>query len=214
MRIGIAAGVLLILAVGSAAPAFAQLGANETAVLGGLVSSTLAGRDVDNASRQTGLMGALQFTHPVSTHIGLQTELGLIQKGAYLTFGTATGTGKSQLKLSYLEVPALIRIGFAGKYSEIRPYIFFGPAGSLNVGCKYKVGTGGGGSFESDCDPDGPDISAFDVSAVVGGSIERGNFGIFARYDHGFRTIDGSSAKDDVMNRALIFGLLWNTSSR
>lgn len=213
MRFRTAAGLCMILAAGSATPAIAQLGANETALLGGLVSSTLAGPDVDDASRQTGLMGAVQLVHPLTTHIGFQTELGILQKGAYLALA-GTGGGKSQLKLSYLEVPALLRIGFAGKYSEVRPYIFFGPALALNIGCQYKVATGGGGSFQADCDPDGPEISAFDYSAVGGASIERGNFGVFARYDHGLRTIDASSEKDDVKNRAFILGLIWNTSSR
>ena len=212
MHRGTAAGLLMILVVGAPASAYAQLGASETSLLGGIVSSTLAGADVDNASRKTGLMGAIQLVHPLTTHIGLQTELGIIQKGASLSLAPAAG--KSQLKLSYFEVPAMLRIGFAGKYSELRPFIFFGPAVSLNVGCQYKVATGGGGSVESDCDPDGPDISAFDFSAVGGASIERGSFGIFARYDHGFRTIDGSSARDDVKNRAFMAGVIWNTSTR
>jgi hypothetical protein len=213
MQIRTVAGLVSILMGMSVATAQAQFGSNETALLGGLVSATVAGADVENVSRHTGLMGAVQLVHPFTRQIGLQTELGVIQKGASLSLGAGNGT--STLKLQYFEVPAMLRISFASKYSEVRPAIFFGPAVALNVGCKYKVPTGTtGGTFESDCDPDGPDISAIDYSVVAGGSIEFGSFGAFARYDHGLRTIDSSSPPDDVKNRAIIIGVIWNTSNR
>jgi hypothetical protein len=197
----------------SGTPALAQLGANETALLGGIVSSTLGGADADNVSRHTGVMGAIQLVHPFTPRFALQTELGIIQKGASLSLGSGSGT--ATLKLQYLEVPAMLRINLAAKYSEIRPAFFFGPAIALNMGCKYKVPTNtSGGTFESDCDPDGPDIAALDYSVVGGGSVEFGSFGVFARYDHGLRTIDGSSTADDVKNRAFILGVSWSTSSR
>lgn len=194
--------------------ASAQIGQNEISLLGGLVFSTLEGADVSDVSRRTALMGAAQLVKPLTTNIGLQTELGLLQKGATLPLGGSLGTGSSALHLTYLQVPAMLRIGFAGKYSQVRPAIFFGPAVALNVGCKYKVGTQGGGEFQADCDPDGPEISAFDFSALVGGSVEFGRYGAFARYEHGFRTIDASPEKDDVKNRAFIIGVSWNTMSR
>lgn len=212
MRIRCLLASLMFFALVPSRAAHAQVGANETALLGGLVSATLAGADVADANRQTGVMGALQLVHPFTTRIGFQTELGIIQKGATIPLSGSAST--ISLKLSYLEVPAMLRVGFAGKYSTLRPALFFGPAAALNIGCKYKVPTQGGGSIESDCQQDGPDISAFDFSLVGGGSIEFGNFGAFARYDHGLRTIDNSDEKDDVRNRAFILGAIWNTSKR
>lgn len=213
MRIRTAAGLFTIFMAGSAAPAHAQFGANETALLGGLVSATLAGPDVTDVSRQTGLMGAFQLVHPFTRQIAFQTELGIIQKGASLALGAASG--KTTLKLTYLEVPAMLRINMAGKYSTIRPAIFLGPAVALNLGCKYKTPTNAsGGTFESDCEPNGPDIAALDFSVVGGGSVEFGDFGVFARYDHGLRTIDASSSPDDAKNRAFILGVSWSTSNR
>jgi hypothetical protein len=158
-------------------------------------------------------MGAVQLVHPFTRQIALQTEFGVIQKGASLSLGAGNGT--STLKLQYIEVPAMLRLNLAGKYAEIRPALFFGPAVALNVGCKYKVPTGtSGGTFESDCDPDGPDIAALDYSLVGGGSVEFGSFGVFARYDHGLKSIDGSETHDDVKNRAIMLGIIWNTSNR
>jgi hypothetical protein len=212
MRIASAAGFLTILAT-FATPAHAQIGSNETSIAVGLVSSTLAGEDADNVSSKIGFIGEIQLVHPLNRRIGIQTGAGIIQKGSHLSL-TQVGGDDSSLNLSYLEVPAMLRIGFAGRYSEIRPAIFFGPAASLNVGCKYKVPTQGGGSIESDCEPDGPQIKAYDFSLVAGAGAEFGAFGAFARYDHGFVSIDNSGAGDKVYNRAIIVGVTWNNSAR
>ncbi len=213
MRIRTVAGLLTICAAVTTAPLQAQIGTNETAFLVGLVSSTLAGEDAGNVSRKTGLMAELQLVHPFTPNIGFQTGLGIVQKGASLALGGGT-TDKSGLKLSYFEVPAMIRIGFAGRYSELRPAVFLGPTASLNVGCQYKVATQNGGSIESDCEPNGPQIKAFDFSIAGGGSVEFGSFGAFLRYDHGLVSIDNSDLADKVYNRAIILGVIWNTSSR
>lgn len=207
-------GFSLVGCVALVPAAGAQVGQNEISLLGGLVFSTLDGADASGVSRRTALMGAAQLVKPLTTNIGLQTEFGILQKGASLPLGGSSGTGSSALNLTYLQVPAMLRIGFAGKYSEVRPAIFFGPAVALNVGCKYKVGTQGGGEFQANCDPDGPQISAFDFSGLVGGSIEVGRYGAFARYEHGFRTIDASDDRDDLKNRAFVIGVIWNTTSR
>ncbi len=171
MRIRTIAGLLTIFAAGTAARLHAQVGQIETALLGGIVSSTLAGEDADNVSRKTGFMAELQLVRPFTTQIGFLTGLGIVQRGASLALGGGT-TGKSALKLSYFEVPAMLRAGFAGRYSQVRPAIFFGPIASLNVGCKYKAATQNGGSVETDCEPDGPQIKAFDFAIAGGGSVE------------------------------------------
>ncbi len=213
MQIRTVACLLAIYAAGTATPLHAQIGSNETALIVGLVSSTLAGEDASNVSRKIGMMAELQLVHPFTQNIGFQTGLGVVQKGASLALGGAT-SGKSSLKLSYFEAPAMLRIGFAGRYSEVRPALFFGPIASLNVGCRYKVPTQNGGSVESDCEPDGPQIRAYDISIAGGGSVEFGRFGGFLRYDHGMVSIDGSDFADKVYNRAIILGVVWNTSSR
>lgn len=214
MRIRQVAGFLTLVTLATAGPAIAQVGRNETSLLGGGVISNLAGRDVQNGlgTTRVGLMGAVQLVHPFTQLIGIQTEFGILQKGASLQFGGSTT--QSSIQLSYFEIPVMARINFAGKYATWRPAIFAGPAVALNVGCKYKLGTQDGGSIESDCEQGGPQIKAFDFSAVAGASLEYGSFGLFARYDHGLVTIDASDAKDDVRNRALVFGFIWNTTSR
>lgn len=78
----------------------------------------------------------------------------------------------------------------------------------------FKVGTQGGGSIESDCEPDGPQIKAYDFSIAGGGSVEFGSFGAFARYDHGLVSIDNSDDAGKVYNRAIIVGVIWNTSNK
>lgn len=213
MRAICLAGLTIASCLTIASELHAQIGQNETSLLGGVVSSTLAGESADNVSRKYGLMGELQLVHPFTTQIGLQTGLGIVQKGASLALGGGT-TDKSQLKLSYFEVPLMLRIGFAGRYADVRPAVFFGPIAALNVGCKYNVATQGGGNFESDCEPDGPEIKAFDFSLAAGASAEFRNFGAFARYDHGLVTVDNSDAGDKVFNSAIIVGVIWNTSSR
>lgn len=213
MRIRTVTGFLTIIAAGFAAPAHAQLGSNETAIAVGVVSSTLAGEDAQNVSRKTGFMGELQLVHPLNSRIGVQSGLGIIQKGSQLALAGG-GSDKSSLKLSYFEIPAMLRVGFARRYSDVRPAIFFGPAVALNVGCRYKVATQNGGSIESDCEPDGPQIRAYDFSLVAGAAVEFGNFGGFARYDHGFVSIDNSGFGDKVYNRAIIVGATWSNSGR
>src|SRR5687767_5807769 len=117
MRSRLFAGLSLLGSLVLVPAANAQIGQNEISLLGGLVFSTLDGADVSDVSRRAALMGAAQLVKPLTTHIGLQTEVGVLQKGASLPLGGSLGTGSSALHLTYLQVPAMLRIGFAGKYA-------------------------------------------------------------------------------------------------
>jgi hypothetical protein len=103
----------------------------------------------------------------------IQPELMYVTKGAKESFTEEGFSGDVELRLDYIEVPVLFVLPFAA--GNISPFVYAGPAFSLEVGCKVAVSAGGFSGTE-DCDDgefeDGEfDRRTFDVGAMIGGGV-------------------------------------------
>jgi hypothetical protein len=103
----------------------------------------------------------------------IQPELMYVTKGGKESFSEEGFSGDLELRLDYIEVPVLFVLPFAA--GNISPFVYAGPAFSLEVGCKVAVSAGGFSGSE-DCD-DGDfdegdfDRRKFDVGAMIGGGL-------------------------------------------
>ena len=159
---GVAGVVLALLLVAS--PARAQSGG----IKGGFLYSTLK---FDQASdvfdSHNGWTVGIFFGSKKDRAVGFQGELNLLQKGGDQTVGP--------VKLYYLQVPALLRVGTGG---SVRIYAITG------VAFDFKIG---------ESTPDTFDIvnewNGIDVGFVGGGGVEFGFFLVEARGTWGLKNI-------------------------
>jgi hypothetical protein len=173
-------------------------------------------------SRRTGYQAGVQVTVPLNARIGLQPELHLVQKGA--SFGLDTGQGggdffgdvKLNIKLTYLEVPLLLRADLGREESAWRPFVVAGPSMAFRTGCTVGFSTTG---FNADlgCDELGdeesgtttPDpIETFDAGGLVGAGIAttiRGKpIALQLRYTRGLTTLTSASTPGVAPKNATI----------
>ena len=82
--------------------------------------------------------------------LSFQPELQYIQKGTGIDISGAGEVGDFTLKLSYVELPVLLRADF-GKPEGWRPFITLGPTFAFRTSCGAEI-SAGGASVEVDCD--------------------------------------------------------------
>lgn len=170
-------------------------------ILAGASSTTIGGKDADDAERRTGFLAGLYLVKPLSGSLALRPEVLWSQKGAGTTLSEAGTTVDADLKLSYLDLPVLLQFEPATT-STIRPHLYAGPSFGFKADCSLEV-TIGDVTDESDCDSDF-DIKSFDMGGVIGGGIgfPLGTISatIGARYQHGFSDI----ARDAKVNNRVL----------
>jgi len=204
----VAIALLTLLTIGSGASGQTTFG-----VKGGLVSADAkwgSGTSEQTAAQytkaRTGKAGAA-FLRLGGGTVSLQLEGNYTEKGLKLAYGT---TANGDLILTYLEVPALIRLSAPGKIS---PYVYGGAAAGIEMGCKVK-GTAAGTAYDSDCSSanSASDTTRQKIDFVgVGGAglqFALGGVSILVegRYALGLRTIDKRSVgATDVRTRAISF---------
>jgi hypothetical protein len=152
-------------------------------LIGGATFSNLRGLDdiddVDLDSR-TGLIGGGYLLLPLSGALQLQLEGLLVNKGAEPRTGT-----DNELKLSYFEVPVLLRLNLGGS-SALNPHLYAGPYFGLRINC--TIGD------DTDCeDASGISTKSVDVGGVAGGGLAIDVGGLVltggARYAFGVSTL-------------------------
>lgn len=145
----------------------------------GATFSTLRG--VDGLGSRTGLVGGLSVVLPNDGFIAFQPEALLVNKGAKASTGDAEG-----LKLSYFEIPLLVRVKL-NREPGLRPHVYAGPYLGIEVDCSVKGTT-------SRCnDLPGVNTRTVDVGGIVGGGVDY-DFGPFvftggARYSFGVSSV-------------------------
>lgn len=150
--------------------------------------------DIDFKSR-TSFMGGGFAEVPLSNTVSLQPELLYMEKGANLA---APESGS--IKLTYFEIPLLLRVNIPTSGGGVRPHLYAGPAMGFKVACDVDFeGT------KSSCDDADVTLKGTDLSAVFGGGIDIKNFTIGARYDLGLANISDTSdnSEGSAKNRAL-----------
>jgi len=109
----------------------------------GATFSKLGGSDVEDQKFNVGFTLGLGFNLPVGAGpLSIQPELNFIQKGSKSEFGDIT----SKLKLSYIEVPVLVKATFG---TATKFYFNAGPSLGIGMGGKFKQ-TQGSNSAEAD----------------------------------------------------------------
>lgn len=185
--------VVLALLV-SAPRAGAQSG--QFGLLGGATFASLRGLDaIDDLDTRTGLVGGAYLLLPLRGALQLQLEGLLVNKGAEPPVGNT-------FKLSYAEVPVLLRLNLAPS-SPINPHVYAGPYFGMRIDC--SVGD------DTSCE-DAPEVvstATVDVGGTAGGglSIHLGGLVLTggARYSFGVSTLaefEGGGVREAAKNGA------------
>jgi hypothetical protein len=150
--------------------------------------------DIDEAGFRTGFMGGvyLHLTIPMSP-VSIQPELLYTQKGTESSIGGVTGT----VKLDYIEVPVLARIGL-GVPGPVNPHLYAGPYAGLNINAEAEV-SGGGGSTSGDIDEQVKDT---DFGLVVGAGADLNKLSLGIRNTAGLINVyeDGIDGRNSVLS--------------
>ncbi len=180
----------------------------------GANSATVAGNDADGSGRRTGVLAGVLAVLPFSPTIAFEPELAYTSKGATVSDPADPGFAGT-LKMTYLQVPALLRFELAAATVGPHPFIYAGPALAFKTGCNFDV-KGSGFSATASCDAAGANINSTDFSLIGGAGIafRAGGriVGIAARYDYSLSKI---SSEADFKHRVIsILGTLEFPSGR
>ncbi len=155
-------------------------------VIGGLNLASLSfdpdpqGVDLSNRTG-IGIGGVLSFG--VGETLALQLEPMFLQKGSK---ATVQGFGETELKASYIEVPAMLKFAFGS--SDTKPYVMAGPTVGFLLSAKQD---------ETDIKDD---VKSIDFGLTFGGgvSLPMGNNTVFVegRYSFGLADINDDSDPD------------------
>lgn len=129
--------------------------------IGAVVGATFSTlRGVDGLDSRTGLIGGLSLVFPSAGPFAWQTGALFVSKGA-----EGEVSGPDGLKLNYLEVPLMLRLGL-GSGSGVRPHVYAGPYFGFQIDCTVE-------RFSGDCD-DFPGIStnSVDIGGILGGGLD------------------------------------------
>ena len=189
--IAVAATVFLILPVSAHAQQFG--------VKGGINFASLTPEEDEDPddSRRLGPAGGAWIRIPSSTRLSFQVE-GLFSEKGVKFKAPALGLDAADVRLRYLEVPALARFDF-GASGGTHAFVVGGAAPAFKLAA-HATAEGGGRKDTRNIDDD---IYGFDVGLVGGLGVEVGRALIEARYTHGLRHIntDDNGDEDRIKNR-------------
>jgi hypothetical protein len=214
-------------AVPAPAPARAQAPRLAYGVYVGFKNSTMKGDSVPGPLSKNGFLGGTFLTWPLADGFALQPEIVFAQKGVTTLDAQATGLVSTDIRVSYVEVPVLLRWSGPRMGGGITPYLLAGPEVSVRAGCDVVVG-GLAGNFTCADVGSGPKNAVCPACADVGrvrNGVESSDFGAIAgagidfrigarrytmsvRYDYGMHNV---VKNNDAKNRTLgvVAGLVW-----
>lgn len=176
-------------------------------VFGGLDIATVGGRGADDLQGKESRLG---IHGGVSGEVGLSRRISLAVEAYYAMKGVkASSTGQQfTIALDYIELPLLLKASLGS--GSIRPYVFAGPALSIQARCKVS-GTVGSGVATLDCDDPSLNIQlrGTDFSVLGGAGIRLGRVFVAARYDLGLTNLNKSTGGDSepAHNRAFLLSV-------
>jgi len=183
----------------------------------GVNFATVSGDDVANTKSRTAFLFGAFAEIPLSRIFSIQPEALYTMKGPKIEDTDINAS----LKISYVEVPLLLRVniptsgsssldlfqGTSGGGVGVRPHIYAGPAVAFKASCKLS-GEEGSSSLDMTCkeaesDLDFAAFKGLDWSAVFGGGLDIGDFTLGARYTMGLGNIidQQGSETSDVKHR-------------
>lgn len=140
--------------------------------------------NVDDNNVLTSFNAGVFANFPVGDILSLQPEILYSRKGAKLIYDNDFGTGTSEFKLNYIEVPVLFKVNITDNLS-----VHAGPYFAYLVDAQEKNNFEGVIDSEDTQTYDNDDFNKFDVGISGGIGLEFSSIGIGARYNYGFSTI-------------------------
>jgi hypothetical protein len=180
-------------------------------VLAGATFAKVGGKDTEgeNIKNRTGFAGGGFVGLGVSKNFEIEPEVLFVQKGAKVTDGSTT----TKLKVSYVEVPVLLKLRFPGKSGgTVVPHIYAGPYLGFKAGCRIS-GTIGTTTISGSCADEDVNLKSTDFGATFGGGVDVGRAIIDVRYDLGLSKIGDDASSNDIKNRAFYLLVGWTFRS-
>lgn len=215
----LACGMLVAAAptAGAQARMTTPVGVAQVGLEGGWTISNVVGNELDDASNRNGGYGGVTFIiHPNSSAVGFQTGVLYVQRGAKSSFssgGNGIPVTTGGIKLGYIEVPAMLRIGVPLSVAGAAPTLVGGASLGWRVSCKAITETGSLNS-STDCDDvlvdENADVKRFDLGATVGVELpiklgERYLVVPSVRYMRGLTKV--TDAGGDIKNSQVLIGV-------
>lgn len=207
IALALAASLALPLA---AALAPAPAAAATTGIRAGLISSKLTNDVFEDSDRRLGLAVGVYQSYEIVPGVSLQPELLYVQKGGEYDFlavdeqGLPIGSGTQRIRLHYLEVPVLLRVGLPVLGSLV-PSLMAGPSLAFKVGSSLETEVSSGPAIEVQDDLDWVDDTDFGLVLGVGFDVQLGvtSLQLDLRYDMGLFNIN-EAGPAEINNRGLM----------
>jgi hypothetical protein len=172
-------------------------------VLAGATFAKVGGKDTEgqNIKTRVGIAGGGFVGIGVSKNFEIEPEVLFAQKGAKASDVSST----TNLKVSYVEVPVLLKLRFPGKSGgTVVPHVYAGPYLGFKAGC-HVSSTGSSGS----CTDEDVNIKSTDFGATFGGGVDVGRALIDVRYDLGLSKIGNDTSNNDIKTKTFYLLVGW-----
>jgi hypothetical protein len=211
MRAGRVAMVLVIGALGTAAPAAAQAfdaGIKAGIAVTGLphageVFDQVVGHPSSETSSRIGLTGGGYVRFPVTDEFAFEPEALLVMRGVKMT--EASGGGNVDVRVYYIDIPLLARYRKSINTDTVG-YLLAGPNFGIKIGSRAKLDAAGQ-TIDEDVSPA---LKTLDLGLAFGGGIERDRYLVEGRFTAGVTDVASGSFPhlDSVRNRtfSVLFG--------
>lgn len=170
-------------------------------VTGGVNLANLSGDDVENTENRVGFMLGVSFIHRLTDMFSFQPEIAYSMKGAKFDDGVDEG----ELKLAYIDVPLLAKIGLGAGMGQSRPVFYLGPYAAFNMSCDIESS-----GVSADCDTLDLEPKTMDFGAIAGVGMDFGTMNVFARYQFGLTNLSDATDAGDAKNRVIQIGGRWS----
>lgn len=179
----ILATLVFVLTTGLSANAQNNDGNSHFGVKGGLNFSNLYSDEVDDNNMLTSFNAGLYFNMPIGDNFAFQPEILYSGKGSELVYNNAFASGTAKFKLSYIEIPVLIKANITKNFN-----LQFGPYLAYLLDAKVTNETQNG-TFDFENNYSNDDFNKFDAGLSAGVGFDFAAIGIGVRYNYGLTTI-------------------------
>ncbi|MEZ4787022.1 MAG: porin family protein [Flavobacterium haoranii] len=165
-------------------------------VKGGVNFTNLYVDNVDDTNMLTSFNAGVFVELPITQGVAIVPELNYSRKGSEVQNTILTETYKSKFKLSYLEMPVLLKLNLVPNFN-----LHAGPYVAYLLNAKTDVVDENGDNVES-FEYDTDDFNKLDFGLSAGLGFDFNNFGIGARYNYGLSEIDKDNNANGAKNSA------------
>lgn len=152
-------------------------------IKGGVNFSNLYTDEVDDNNALTSFNIGFFAQAPLTKGVSLQPEINFSVKGAEFQYNNALYQGSQRFKLSYVEIPLILKINLTENFS-----FHGGPYAAFLVDSKI-IDKDSNGNVNSVNQVDEDDLNKFDYGLSGGIGFDVDNFGLGIRYNYGLQTI-------------------------